>query len=332
MKRIRTMLVTLMSAILIIFGTIGLAPRALAYSSGQASDARPGIAYAGGVLYVGWSGLDSGHTLNIGALNFDSGGAFQGWASVNTFVGTSVYPHTGPSVTAAQVPGYPGDQIIVAWADTSGLIHVGHYIGTQTLSCTGSLGGDITHHSPYLIGIGSTVYLAWTGTDQHIYIEPLPVNVCSASVLPPSVKLADTASAGPALTTDGSNIYVAWAGTGSGENLWAGQFTGATTLAHHTCFCSYKSADDVGLTLSYTQPNGGGVLTYHGTNNRLYILSVTLNTNGISSNGQNDGGATNFGADATAVPSTPGIHVPSGLYDSFVAQSTGPLTFNLVGN
>ena len=142
--------------------------------------------------------------------------------------------------------------------------------------------------------------------------------------------LNDTASAGPALTTDGTNIFVAWPGTGA-QNLWGGQYTGTKNLTHHTCFCNYKSADDVGLTLSYNQPGGGGALAYHGTNNRVYVVSVTLNSNTVSAGGQTDDGATTSGVDVTAVPSS--SNIPSGLYDSFAdSTANGRPTFDFVGN
>jgi hypothetical protein len=312
-----------------VLAALAVASPAQAFTFGQSSDARPGIAYAGGTLYVGWAGTDTGHSLNLGALAFDSSGAFNGWASVNTITGEQTYAGTGPSVTAASVPGYPGDQVLVAWSDINGRIILGHYVGTTTLSCEIAL-NQYSHHSPYLIGIGGTVYLAWTGTDsaQHVNILKLSSNLCSTSASG-SVALADTAAAGPTLTTDGSNIFVAWPGTGSGQNLWAGQYTGSTSLAHHTCFCQYKSADDLGLTLSYNQPGGGGVLAYHGTNGHVYLLSVTMNSAGISAGGQQDGGGTSHGVDVTAVPS--GSNIPSGLYDSFVDSSDGQPTFNWVG-
>src|SRR5207302_9319032 len=108
---------------------------------------------------------------------------------------------------------------------------------------------------------------------------------------PSPVTLSDTATAGPALTSDGAgDIFVAWPGTGSGQNLWAGQYVGTATLAHHTCFCQYKSVSDLGLTIGYSSLQNG-TLSYHGTNNRVYLLSVMLSSSGISSSSQLDGGA-----------------------------------------
>jgi hypothetical protein len=71
------------------------------------------------------------------------------------------------------------------------------------------------------------------------------------------------------------------------------------------------------------------VLAYHGTNGHVYLLTVTMNSGGISAGGQQDSGGTNTGVDVTAVPS--GSNIPSGLYDSFVDSSNGLLTFNWVG-
>jgi len=303
---------------------------AAAFTFGQSSDARPGIAYAGGTLYVGWAGTDTGHSLNIGALAFTSSGAFNGWASINTISGEQTYAGTGPSITAASVPGYSGDQILAAWSDVNGRLILGHYVGTTTLSCEIAL-NQYTHHSPYLIAIGGTVYLTWTGLDsaQHVNILKLSSNLCSTSTTG-TVTLSDTATAGPTLTTDGTNIFVAWPGTGSGQNIWAGQYAGTKTLTHHTCFCQYASADDLGLTLSYAQSGGGGLLSYHGTNNRAYLLNVTMNSVSISAGGQQDGGGTYHGVDVAAVPSS-GTNIPSGLYDSFVDSSDGQPTFNWVG-
>jgi hypothetical protein len=272
MKRVQHRFRTLIAVLPLIAGCAVLtASPAAAATFGQSSDARPGIAYAGGTVYVAWAGTDSGHTLNIGALAFNSSGAFNGWASINTFSGLQTYPGTGPSITAASVSGFSGSQILAAWTDKNGRLTLTHYVGTTTLSCLTAL--DVSsHHSPYLISIGSTVYLAWTALDSHVKIARLTSNLCSTSAT--VVTLGDTATAGPAITTDGTNIFVAWPGTNAGNNIWAGRYVGTASLASHTCFCSYASTDDVGLTLSYNA--AGGLLSYHGTNNRLYLLSVTM--------------------------------------------------------
>lgn len=320
---------TLAAALLLAAGWLGLAPSsAYAFEFGQATDARPGIAYAGGTLYVGWAGTDGSHSLNIGALAFDSSGAFNGWASVNTINGQQTYAYTGPSVTAATVPGYSGDQILAAWTDVNGRIQLAHYVGTHTLACQLTL-NQYSHHSPYLIAIGTTVYLAWTGLDAagHVNILKLSSNLCSTSTSGVQT-LNDTATAGPALTTDGTHIFVAWPGTGAG-NIWAGQYVNSATLQHHTCFCDYKSADDLGLTLSYQV--AGGVLSYHGTNNRVYLLHVSMNGDYILDGSQTDGGATYHGVDVTAVPQRSGVIIPAGLYDSFSNPANSHPAFNWVG-
>jgi hypothetical protein len=262
-------------------------------------------------------------------LAFTSSGAFNGWSGISTISGQQTYAGTGPSITAASVSGYGGDQILVAWSDVNGRLQLGHYVGTSSLSCQIAL-NQYSHHSPYVIAIGTTVYLAWTGIDsaQHVNILKLSSNLCSTSTSG-AVALSDTAAAGPALTTDGTDVFVAWPGTGSGQNLWAGQYVGTATLTHHTCFCQYKSADDLGLTLSYGQA-GGGLLSYHGTNNHAYLLGIGMTSDGISGGGsQLDGGGTYHGVDVTSVPS--GTNIPSGMYDSFVDSANGQPTFNWVG-
>ncbi len=335
MKRLRRTLTTLSVVALAAAASIAaFASPASAFSWFGQSNARPGIAYAGGTLYAGWTGTDSAHQVNIGTMSFTSSGLFNGWAAIDTMSGTSVYPGTGPAVTSSVVPKYSNAEIIVAWAAAgSGQINVAHYVGTSSWGCATTL-NQYTNHSPYLIGIGTTLYLAWTGLDpaHHVNILKLTSGACPFNANNPSpVTLGDTATAGPALTTDGAgDIFVAWPGTGSGQNLWAGQYVGTATLAHHTCFCQYKSADDIGLTIGYGSLQTGS-LSYHGTNNRVYILNVTLSGNGISSGGQVDGGAaTGHGVDVTAVTSS-GTNIPAGTYDSYVDAANSEPSFNWVG-
>jgi len=302
-------------------GAVGVVP-ASAFSFGESSDARPGIAYAGSTIYQAFAGTDSNNEVNIGALAFDSSGAYEGWASINTISGSSTYPGSGPSLAAATISGYPGNQIFAAWASSNGQLNIAHYTGTGSLSCWTTL-PEYSWHSPYLVGVGGTLYLAWTGTDSSHHINVMTVSTadCPTVMNGQLTMLSDTASAGPAITTDGTNLYIAWPGTGSGENLWAGQYTpGSSTLAHHTCLCSYKSTDDIGLSINY---GDGGELTYRGTDNSVYMMYVSLTSSGISSGGQiHDGSySTDHGVDITDVPS--GVSIPPGPYDSFTDAASG---------
>lgn len=315
------------AALTLASAALGASP-AMAFNFGESSDARPGIAYAGGSLYQSWSGTDKNHTVNIGELAFDSSGAYNGWAGINTFSGTNTLAGTGPAITSADISGYSGAQIFVAWTAGNGQLNFAHYVGTGTLSCWYAL-PEYSNHSPYMVAIAdqadtdSMIYLAWTGTDSahHVNVMAISTKGCVSGISGRVTTLSDTAAAGPAITTDQTNLYLAFPGTDSAHHIYAGRFkVGTTSLAQHTCFCSYSTTDDIGLSINYS---GGGELTYRGTNNSVYMMEPTLNSSTIAQNGQTQDGSysTAHGVDITDVPG--GVTIPPGPYDSFVNSANG---------
>lgn len=227
-----------------------------------------GLAHAGGVMYVGWTGTDN--HLNIGQTFGDSD-----IQNKNTFTDLA-HSGTGPGMAAF------GTQVYAAWEGTDGHVHIGHYVGTPTLDCDTRL-SETTLSSPSLVSNTNELLIAWTGTDSanHLNIAVIDMSTCSSThtmriASGTKTTVTDTSVAGPGLSYWNGNIYVAWSGKDSGHHISTGQYLGAgqTVLAHHTV-TSLQSLDDVGMA-------GAGGRSYLGFHSLDGFCKWASSSNGTS--------------------------------------------------
>jgi hypothetical protein len=291
-------------------------------TTGQSAVSRTAIATTpDGTPYIAFSGTESGEHVHIGAISgiLPFPGSSQAWNCACNQTNDTALGGTGPTLATAVIGG--STQVFVAWVGTDHHLNIAHYNGTATLVCHTTFGEESTH-SPYMVSLsGSVIYLAWTGTDRHLNIATLNVGNCTnnAGRATEAAKstLTDTSVAGPAITgVTGGGIAVAWSGTDSTKHIWTGKwFAGNTSLANHTCLCSYESSDDIGL-VNVTNLNSSYRLIYRGTNNGVYIAD---STNGYQypSQSTDDGNLTIHGPDITADITDTTAGTPA-EYDAFV--------------
>jgi hypothetical protein len=298
----------------------GTATPALAVNLGQQAAGRPALAYSAGTMYVAWTGTDSQNHVNVGGVSFTNNADNLHLATA-VMVNDTAILGTGPALGVATLPGTTGDQLLVAWAGTDSAHHIwmGHYNGSGNLDCHTQLSQATTLDSPYLIGVGSNVYVAWTGMDNHVNIGLLNTNSCPSRItLQTVVTLTDTAIRGPAITTYNGSLYVAWPGTDAEKHIYMGRFTGGPALANHTCLCSLASINDLGMS---SNAAGAVTITYEGTDGRVYLAHLKNGTT-LYDNQTDGANKTNSGGDIADIAVGNGNY-PGGQYNTFNGTDDG---------
>lgn len=266
-----------------------------AATTGEQADGRPDFTFAGGALYVAWTGTNSAHNVNVAEAN-------DGTVSGKNTLSDTAIGGTGPALGTALLGGIP--QVFAAWAGTDSAhhIYIGHYTGSSTLGCHTAL-PETTTISPFLVNTAwdghGTLYLLWTGTDSahHINIAPVNIGACTSAsgqiTLGTVVTLTDTADQGPAAADLNGSLWIYWPGTNAAHNIWAGEYTGSATLADRTPTAE-TSTDSLGAV--YNPSTNRNWITYRGTDTRVFV-AYTSSTNGadIIFNGADGSNTTPFG-------------------------------------
>jgi hypothetical protein len=202
-----------------------------ALTTGHTGSGRPGLAVAGGRLYLGWTGSTSyptGYELDL-AWSVDGGKTMMKIAqSERVPVGE------GPALDADNTSG----GIYIAWsAQNNGNTLTAEYYSSTALSCRTAFTGVTTTHSPALVTDASGIrYIAWTDTASHLNVARLNSSACATThtmTLTNRITLPDTSTAGPALVYDSSGssdlgTLIAW--TNAAHVVTVATYNGTTTL------------------------------------------------------------------------------------------------------
>lgn len=190
---------------------------------------RPGLASAGGRLYMGWAAS----TATSGTQPLGLGWTADGGSTVIRIVDAERVPAgEGPAIAA------DGAGVDMAWADgnTTGLLTAARLDG-PTINCRTTFAAVTTLHSPALVTTAAGIqYLAWTDTTGHVNVGELDSSTCAdtqAMTLNHRITLTGTVSAaGPAMIGDGAGdglaVLVAWTDLSGMVNV--GTYGGTGTL------------------------------------------------------------------------------------------------------
>jgi hypothetical protein len=85
----------------------------------------------------------------------------------------------------------------------------------------GVIPGATSNNAPSLASSRGLVFIAWTGTDNRLYVDNMDVQMSNMLPLGTSVPGAPTSPYGPSLAPDpnGSMLDIAWTGTDSQHHL-----------------------------------------------------------------------------------------------------------------
>jgi hypothetical protein len=172
---------------------------------GETALGPPALARLEQTLFLGWTGTDSNHHVNVVATN-------NGEQFVNkvTLGETSI---DGPALAAGD------EHLYLGWTGTDS----SHSLNVLTSTDGQAFANKITlsersHHAPALAyGFGSSprIFLAWTGTDSRLNLLWSTDGVTFGN----KVTLSETSVAAPGLAWRDGDLYLAWAGTDGNHSL-----------------------------------------------------------------------------------------------------------------
>jgi hypothetical protein len=284
--------------------TAGLAPSALAESTGIATYNRPSMTEAGGTDYLAWADLTNNGSVHVGKLD-SSGRAGVQW----TDPGTTTYYGTGPTIASVH-----GVGIVVAWTSLSD-----HHLWVAVPQ--GSGGGDgggafceadltvqmdegigvraefnfpndpTSNATPYLTSEGDdgsgSLFLTWvdySGSYMHVTKITPPPGGCGNWMLDSNVNIyTDTSWDGPAMVVSGyggtEDYWLMWAGKDAGNHLNIAEYdTNWNRIGNKSTEWSHSTKTDMGG--AYLSASGAIFMSYCGTNDVVYYQEFTTVSGG----------------------------------------------------
>jgi hypothetical protein len=191
--------------------TIGDIPTV--HPKAQAADHSPALTWLDSTLYVAWTGTDNHHYLNVM------------WSTNNGQTFSSPKQITEESADTPALCVLNGTLWLV-WkgTDNGGSLNMAP-LQRNGVAVTG-IGskhqpGQNTQHGPAAVVIGTTMYIAWVGTDYHGLNL---ITTTDGQTFTGHYASVQQSSATPAMCTNGTNLYFAWAGTDDKTSLNFRQF------------------------------------------------------------------------------------------------------------
>lgn len=178
--------------------------------SPQLADSSPALAIYNATLYVGWTGRNTAHNLNL--MTYDQ--TSQTFGSTVVLTDTTL-PGAGPSLTI-----FNGN-LCVAWIGTDHRLNVGFFKpGNPTQLANKVTLSDTSYQAPSIATYNGRLYLSWRGTDGHLNI----ISSADASTFNTKVTYSTTITASPTLQTANAFLFVAWEDTSASSHLVFAQY------------------------------------------------------------------------------------------------------------
>jgi hypothetical protein len=179
----------------------------------QEADHGPALAWLDNTLYVAYAGTDDHHYLNVM------------WSTDN---GQTFFPPKQTTEESADTPALCvlNNELWLAWkgTDNEGSLNIAP-LQRNGVAVTGvgstHQPGQNSQHGPAATVIGTTMYVAWVGTDYHGLNL---ITTTDGQTFTGHYASVQQSSATPAMCTDGTRLYFAWAGTDNSTSLNFRQF------------------------------------------------------------------------------------------------------------
>lgn len=267
---------------------------AFSQDSGQCTKATPAVLIAGSAWYVAWIGCDASSKLNIESVTYN--GTSFSFSAKYTF-GATKGSGIGPALA------YFEDLPAIAWVDTSG------HVNTASVSDQGQLiasqritGNVVTNHTPAMVALNGTLYVAWAGTDSpaHLNFVTSTTGVSWSG----SHTTQETTVAGPAMTVFQNQPYVAWDGTDANRTITTGYLTVGQNTVSSKHSALHSSTSDLGMA-NYSYSGDRMKIVFSDFVNQGYIYEITSTdrvnwTTGQMCAGLGVGSCTDWGVGAAA--------------------------------
>ena len=172
------------------------APLHLATVSSQQADSAPAMMAFNGTVYVGWTGRNAAHNLNL--MTYNPTSKVFGPAQVLT---DTTLPGQGPSLA-----NFNGN-LYVAWMGSDHRLNVGRYDPTNPSVLANKVTlREYSNQAPALAAFQGRLYLSWRGTDGHLNI----ISSADASTFTTRVTYGVVVRTSPSLVAKNVFLFVAW--------------------------------------------------------------------------------------------------------------------------
>jgi hypothetical protein len=185
--------------------------------STQRADAAPALTVYNGTTYVGWTGRNAAHNLNL--MTYDQTSQTFGPAVVltdTTLVGA------GPSLAI-----FNGN-LCIAWMGTDHHLNVAFFKpGDPTHLANKVTLSETSYNAPSIAVFNGRLYLSWRGTDGRLNI----ISSADASTFNTKVTYSVTVRTSPTLQTANAFLFVAWEDTSASSHIVFAQYNPSNPAA-----------------------------------------------------------------------------------------------------
>ena len=178
--------------------------------STQQADAAPALSVYNATVYIGWTGRNAAHNLNL--MTYDQTSQTFGPAVVltdTTLVGA------GPSLAI-----FNGN-LAVAWMGTDHRLNLGFYKpGDPTHLANKVTLSETSNNAPSIVTFNGRLYLSWRGTDGRLNI----ISSADASTFNTKVTYNISVTTSPTLQTADGVLFVVWEDTSASSHIVFAQY------------------------------------------------------------------------------------------------------------
>jgi len=197
---------------LLAFGFVGMST-GLASSSAslrpttvstQRADSAPALIILNGTMYVGWTGRNVAHNLNLMTYNPTN----QSFGPAQVLTDTTLVG-SGPSLTVLN------SNLYVAWMGTDHRLNVGRYTPANPTHLANKVTlREYSNQAPSIAALNGRLYLSWRGTDGRLNI----ISSANASTFNTKVTYNIAIRTSPTIAAKDA-LFMAWEDTSSNSHL-----------------------------------------------------------------------------------------------------------------
>ncbi len=199
-------------------GFIGVSPGAARSSapqrpltvSSQKADSAPALTAYNGTLYVGWTGRNTAHNLNLMTYNTAS----KTFGSVRVLTDTTP-PGSGPSLAV-----FNGN-LYVSWRGTDNRLNVGRYNPADPTHLANKVTlREYSNQAPAIAAFGGRLYLSWRGMDGHLNL----ISSADARTFNTKVTYGAVVRTSPSLVAASGYLFVGWEDMSASSSIVIGRY------------------------------------------------------------------------------------------------------------
>jgi hypothetical protein len=178
--------------------------------SSQEADAAPAIGLMGLGAYIGWTGTNAAHNLNL--MTYD--------AENRSFGPALVLPETTPAGSGPSLAAW-NNNLYVAWRGKDNRLNVGRFNPTNPTHLTNKVTlNEYSNDAPSIGGQSTHLYLGWRGTDGHLNI----ISSIDGSHFSAKATYPYTIRTSPTLNGTPFGLFVAWEDTSASSHIVMGSY------------------------------------------------------------------------------------------------------------